>query len=276
MSPSATTLKSVIYSLLLHVAALILLIVSIEFAPHDVFRQPQPVSIVNAVAVDEKQVQAELDRLQEIERKKAEEEKRRQEDLQKKLTEIERKTAEAEKQRKAEEKRLAELAKQKEQEQKQREAEQKKLAEVKRQKEELEKQQKQEEERKRKEEQEKKHQEAEEALKRQLAEEQQRLDEARLRQEQGIVNEFVARIRYAIQQEFNTAGLPSGLSCILEIRMIPGGEVVEARIAKSSGNGIFDRRAEVAVNKAAPLPVPDDPRIFERMRQIRLTFAPDI
>ena len=56
--------------------------------------------------------------------------------------------------------------------------------------------------------------------------------------------------------------------------MIPGGEVVEARITRSSGNSVFDRRAETAMSKASPLPVPDNPRIFAKMREINLVFAP--
>jgi len=57
--------------------------------------------------------------------------------------------------------------------------------------------------------------------------------------------------------------------------MIPGGDVVEVRIDKSSGNTLFDSRAEIAVKRASPLPVPENPRIFDKMRVIRLTFAPN-
>jgi colicin import membrane protein len=56
--------------------------------------------------------------------------------------------------------------------------------------------------------------------------------------------------------------------------MVPGGDVVLAQVVTSSGNSIFDRRAEIAVKKASPLPVPDDSRVFEMMRDINLTFQP--
>jgi colicin import membrane protein len=56
--------------------------------------------------------------------------------------------------------------------------------------------------------------------------------------------------------------------------MIEGGKVVEATIAKSSGNALFDQRAENAVYLASPLPVPEEIRVFEKMRSIRFTFEP--
>ena len=70
-------------------------------------------------------------------------------------------------------------------------------------------------------------------------------------------------------------GLEEGLSCTLYVRMIPGGEVIEARVIKSSGSATFDRQAENAVRKASPLPVPDEPRLFSRMREIQFTFDPN-
>ena len=55
---------------------------------------------------------------------------------------------------------------------------------------------------------------------------------------------------------------------------MPGGDVVEVNIAKSSGNEIFDRRAATAVEKASPLSVPSEQRLFEKMRVIEFTFRP--
>ena len=69
--------------------------------------------------------------------------------------------------------------------------------------------------------------------------------------------------------------LAKGLNCTLYVRMIPGGEVVEASVIQSSGNAAFDRQAENAVRKAAPLPVPSDPRLFQRMREINFVFDPE-
>ncbi|MEX2353281.1 MAG: cell envelope integrity protein TolA, partial [Gammaproteobacteria bacterium] len=111
-------------------------------------------------------------------------------------------------------------------------------------------------------------------------EERKRVEAARIaaeqdRQDQTVIGQYVGRIQAAITREFNTAGLPGGMSCVLQIRMIPGGEVVQATIIKSSGSAVFDSRAEIAVKRASPLPVPDDQRVFGKMREIRLTFAPN-
>ena len=45
-------------------------------------------------------------------------------------------------------------------------------------------------------------------------------------------------------------------------------------VQKSSGNEVFDRHAENAVRKSAPLPVPDEPQIFKKMRRISFVFDP--
>ncbi|MEQ8938113.1 MAG: cell envelope integrity protein TolA [Gammaproteobacteria bacterium] len=50
--------------------------------------------------------------------------------------------------------------------------------------------------------------------------------------------------------------------------------MAEASIAKSSGNELFDKRAETAVYSASPLPVPYEPRVFNQMRTIQITFRP--
>ena len=81
-------------------------------------------------------------------------------------------------------------------------------------------------------------------------------------------------IARSIENKFNRLGLEEGLSCVILIRMIEGGKVVEASIVKSSGNDLFDKRAEDAVYKASPLPTPDETRLFEKMRNIRFTFEP--
>ena len=276
-----TSTRFLLYSVILHAAIAGLLFVNVDITPTKIKPQEIP-NIVKATAVDNKQVEAELNRLKEIERKK-------QEDMERKLNEIKKKADESERKRRNEEKRLADLKKKKFQEEKKRQEEEKKLAEVKKQKEELERQRKIEEEKKqkaeqerkrleeqkRKAEEERKRKEAEEALRKQIEAEQQAQKAAQEKQDLSIIQQYGLRIQSAIAQNFNTAGLQPGLSCVFRIRMIPGGEIIEARIVKSSGNAIFDRRAEVAVNKASPLPVPDNPRIFEKMREINLTFTPN-
>ena len=289
------SLRHILYSLLLHLAAAALLIVSIDIAPRPITVPPPSADVVNAVTVDSKQVDAELNRLKDLEQQKQQQEQKRLKDLQDKARQ-------AQQQRKAEEQRLAAVQKKKQEEEKQRVQEQQRLATLKKQQAVAEQQRQAEEEKKRqaeaerkraeeakrkaeeeskrlaeakrKAEEEQKRKAAEEALQKQLAEEQAQRDAEQKQQDQKTVDLYGERIKRAIRQEFNTVGLPEGLSCVFMIRMIPGGQVVESQIVKSSGNSVFDRRAETALSKAAPLPVPDDPRVFEKMREIRIEFAP--
>jgi colicin import membrane protein len=296
MRVSRNTLRAFWLSVILHVVVGALLVVSMDFSPEIAVQPHANVNVLEAVTVDSARVEQEMEKLREQERRKQEEQKRREEEIARQKAEAEKRAAEAEAKRKAEEKRLAELEQKRRKEEEARKAEEQRLAELKKKQEEAERQRKleeekkqkaaeeaerlrkeaeekkrAEEERKRKEEEERKRKEAEEALKKQIAAEE---AAAQARRDAGVISEYVSRIAAAIQREFNTAGLPPGLSCTLRIRMTPGGEVVAARIEKSSGNAIFDRRAELAVSKASPLPVPEDPRLFERFREINFIFTP--
>ena len=78
----------------------------------------------------------------------------------------------------------------------------------------------------------------------------------------------------AIKSKFNKTGLKGGLSCKILIRMSEDGTVLESNIVESSGNDLFDQRADKAVHSASPLPVPTEIRLFNKMRTIRITFEP--
>ena len=273
------TPRSIFLSIVLHVFAGGLLLLSLDFDPPPVQIDKPRINVIDAVTVDIKQIEAELSRLKEIDKQKEAEQIKKQKDLEKKLKNLEKKAADTEKKRKAEEKRLATLKKNQQAEKKKREQEELKLAEVKKQQEELEIKRRQEEQQrkldelKQKQEQQKRKL-AEEALKQQLAEEQQQHEEAQAKQDLSVIDQYVAKIKNAIEREFNTTGLQPGLSCVFRIRMIPGGDVVESKIIKPSGDAVFDSRAETALKKASPLPVADNPRIFDKMRVIRFTFEP--
>lgn len=61
-------------------------------------------------------------------------------------------------------------------------------------------------------------------------------------------------------------------SAVFDVVQLPSGEVITARLAKSSGNAAYDDAVERAIRKASPLPRPDDPGLFQR--NLRLTFCP--
>ncbi len=258
------------YSVLLHAAVLGLLTVSIEFAPQPVIRPRPDINIVEAVAVDNKEIEAELQRLKEIEQAKERKQNQKQQELEKQLEALQKKASQVEKKRRDEEKRLSEAKKRKEEQEKKRREEEKKLAEAEKRRQELERQRKQEEEKRRRAEAERLGKQKEEALQKQLAEEQRQAD-------QQVLQNFIGNIERRIASNFNISGLPKGLECVLLVRLIPSGEVINVTVSKSSGNEIFDRRALVAVEKASPLPVPEDTATFDRigLRQFNFRFKPE-
>jgi colicin import membrane protein len=122
---------------------------------------------------------------------------------------------------------------------------------------------------------ERKRREAEEAERqrlreREIAEEQARLD--------AMNSGALARYVYAIQQRIqrNWVEPPSaraGLECVVNVRQLPGGEVVGATIGQCNGDDAVKRSIEAAVFKASPLPEPEDPTLFER--NLRIIFKPE-
>ena len=115
--------------------------------------------------------------------------------------------------------------------------------------------------------------EAEQALQSQLAAEQAGIEAARV---QGVVAEYIGYIQERIQRSWlRPPGSPAGLSCVVQVSLIPGGEVASVQIVRSSGDPVFDRSVESAVYKASPLPLPPDAALFKHFRDLRLIFKPN-
>lgn len=311
--------RSLVLAIGIHVLAIGLLIVSLDFTPPPA-GQPQGTEVVQAVTVDEQKVKAEVERLEQAERRKRDQELARRRTAESEL-------AAAKAKRQAEERRLAEVTKEKDAVENAKAAEQKELeaTEAKRKQEESKRQQEEErrialekqrleEEKQRAEarlaeekrkaaeakaaaEKERKEAEAEAEKKRKETEakveakakaeaEKKRQEEERRANElaeqieaeeqaardQSEIDRFTRLIQTQIENAFTNP--QRGLKCTLLVKMVPGGDVVDAKVVRSSGNVLFDRRAEIAVHKASPLPVPDDPRLFQQMREIEFIFDP--
>ncbi len=86
--------------------------------------------------------------------------------------------------------------------------------------------------------------------------------------------------KLAIKQKVNRswirpASATAGLKCTIRVRLMSDGTVIDAEVVSSSGDEIFDRSAENAVNKASPLPVPKDKELFAReFRSFQFLFNP--
>jgi colicin import membrane protein len=287
---------ALIFSLVVHGILIALLVISFDWTakPSAV---PQKVDVIKAVAVDAAKVEAEVKKLKAAEdkrkrteqaridklRREAEAAKRKRAAEEKRVADLKKKRAAEEAKRKAEKQRLTKLKAEQDKLQKKHEAEQKRLAEVerKRQQEEL-KRKKAEEARKKAEAEKRRAEEAREReRKRQLAEQLEAEERDRKQQQADAaaskaVAEYTALIRQKVSRSWlKPAGNIKGLKCVVRVRVIPGGDVVSAEVTRSSGNSIFDRSVETAVFKASPLPMPKDPAIAARMREIDFEFIPE-
>jgi colicin import membrane protein len=265
-------------SVLVHIAFGALFVASLDFAPKIRAPNEPEVEIIQATAVNEKMVQAELDKLKKIEARKRSEEDKRQRELE---SEADR----ARKKREAEEMRLAELKEKKEQEKQNLAAlEKKKKADAERAAKEAEQLKKLEAERKAKQDEVNKlalqrkmeedavrEKERQEALKKQKEREQ----AAQRKRVEGVVKDYALKIQAKVQGLWNTpTNFSPGSFCEVNVKLIPGGEIVSQSVSKCNADEVFRNSVETAVAKASPLPVPVDPAEFDEFRDFNFRFAP--
>lgn len=133
------------------------------------------------------------------------------------------------------------------------------------------------EEKKRKEQAEARKRMAEDSLRESLAEEEAEQAEAA---RQARADEFADKYRAIIRQKVSRnwvkpGGTAKGLQCLVRVRLLASGDVIEAKVISSSGNVLFDRSVENAVRKASPLPIPQEKDLFDYFREIEFLFNPE-
>jgi hypothetical protein len=84
-----------------------------------------------------------------------------------------------------------------------------------------------------------------------------------------------AAYEFAIQQRVMSRWVQpptatTGLECIVNIKQLPGGEVLDVGIGRCNGDEAVRRSIEAAVRNASPLPSPSDPSEFQR--EIQMEF----
>ena len=282
--------RAVIYAVLMHVGLLLLLLFSLDWTPKSV--KPGTTKPIQAELVDmskqreiEAQKRAETAAKEKATKEKAAREKAVKEKAAREKAAKEKAAKEKAVKEKAAKEKVAKEKAAKEKVAKEKAAKEKaakeKVAKEKAAKEKVAKEkatkEKAEAERKKKAEQEAKRKaeaarqrEAEQALQAQLAE------EAAQARAQSALSEFIPYIQDKVQNNWlRPAGSPPGLSCVIQVTLIPGGDVVGTRVVQSSGNALFDASVERAVQKASPLPLPNDPALFKYFREINFRFVPD-
>ncbi len=83
---------------------------------------------------------------------------------------------------------------------------------------------------------------------------------------------------FALQQQIARnfvlpASAPKNLECVVNIRQLAGGRVVNVTVGRCNGDESVRRALEAAVYKASPLPSPDNPGVFDR--DLQITFKPE-
>jgi len=281
--------RNLVYALLVHILFLSIFIVSFDWSSRPAPSKPK-VNVIDAVVVDESRVQAEIDKLKKAEQRRQQQDESRKRQLKKEQRDLaelkKRKAAEArrlqeqQKKRKAEEAKAKALALEKKSEkekldklkkeqqalEKKRQEEQQRLAELEKQRQQEAEKQRQEQERKA----------AEQALQEQLQAEQQALEAERQRETDRIVNQYVEIIKQKVTRNWlRPPAAAKGLSCTVAVSLMPGGEVLSARVTHGSGDPLFDQSVQKAVLKASPLPLPPDAALFDNFRDLEFLFNPD-
>lgn len=94
---------------------------------------------------------------------------------------------------------------------------------------------------------------------------------------QSEIDRYVNGIKAKIRGKANIPDTVTGKpAVVMRIRILPGGEVLDATIERSSGNRVYDAAIERAVRSASPLPVPPaDSELFPQFRDLRLNIEHD-
>lgn len=267
-----------VYSVAIHVTFLVLISVSLARA---ISPSGPPKLAVQATVVDEARIQAEIDRLEEAERQRRQVEADRQKQLREKEEAARRAT-------RLEQQGLADLQTQRQQEDaankarreeedRQRKATADKLAEIERKR--LQEEKRLEDVRQAREREEELKVAAEDAyrqeeLQREIDEELKAQSRLRDLLASGARDKYIVSIQQKITRNWHKpATAVPGLDCTVRVNQIPGGEVVHVQVETCNGDAAVIRSIEAAVFGASPLPMPDDPALFER--NLVVEFRPE-
>ncbi len=85
----------------------------------------------------------------------------------------------------------------------------------------------------------------------------------------GYADKIKAKVKGNLILPIDLKGNPEAIFMVIQL---PTGEVLNAKLKKSSGNAAYDMAVERAILKSSPLPKPDKGELFSR--ELTLTFRP--
>jgi colicin import membrane protein len=90
-----------------------------------------------------------------------------------------------------------------------------------------------------------------------------------------LVDEYKRRIAERIKHFIiEPPSLQGNPEVEFDVVVLPGGEVLEVRRRKASGQALWDNAVERAIRRAQPLPLPPDPALMREFRELNLIFRP--
>ncbi|NOY66703.1 MAG: cell envelope integrity protein TolA [Gammaproteobacteria bacterium] len=91
------------------------------------------------------------------------------------------------------------------------------------------------------------------------------------RQLRGVTLSYIASIQAVVKANWRRpAKLTKDAKCKVNVKQIPGGEIIYRQVSNCTGGNGFKRSVETALAKTSHLPAPPDPRVFDR--EIVFTF----
>lgn len=101
--------------------------------------------------------------------------------------------------------------------------------------------------------------------------EKQRAQQAAQSRALDVIAEYKAKIMAKIRSRIVLPpNIPDDSVAELDVTLLPGGDILNVRLRKSSGYTAFDNAVERAIYLAKPLPLPPDPALFPKFRDLSL------
>jgi colicin import membrane protein len=89
------------------------------------------------------------------------------------------------------------------------------------------------------------------------------------------VSKYIGFIRSKIRRNIvMPPDVPDNVQTEFKVILLPGGSVLSTKLTKPSGSSAYDDAVERAIMKAQPLPLPPDVTLFNKFREMNLTFRP--
>lgn len=98
-------------------------------------------------------------------------------------------------------------------------------------------------------------------------------DQASAARNKGLAD-YTAKIRGKIKGNTSITGMSiqGNPQAIFKVVQLPTGEVLDVKLTKSSGNRALDEAIERGIRRSSPLPLPDQPDLFQR--ELELKYKP--